>query len=81
VTHTGTVRRVDDLGRIVIPAEMRRILGIKAKDPLEISMQDGRIIINQYIGGCALCGATDKPTHTFRGKKICIDCTDGVKKL
>ena len=53
---TGIVRRVDDLGRIVIPMELRRTLGIKVKDPMAIFVEGDRIILTKHKDACALCG-------------------------
>lgn len=47
--NTGIVRKIDDLGRVVIPAEMRRLLGIQEGDPLEITMDDDHIAIRPRI--------------------------------
>ena len=53
---TGIVRRVDDLGRIVIPMELRRTLGIKVKDPMAIYVEGDRIILEKHQDACAICG-------------------------
>ena len=54
---TGIVRRVDELGRIVIPIEMRNSLNISQKDPVEISMDGSSIILRKYENRCVFCGA------------------------
>ena len=46
---TGIVRRVDDLGRVVIPKEIRRTCNIREGDPLEIFLQDGAVVLKKYI--------------------------------
>lgn len=56
---TGIVRKVDELGRIVIPMETRKILGIGQKDPIEIFTEGDSIILRKYQPGCALTGSTD----------------------
>ena len=66
---TGIVRNVDDLGRIVIPIEVRRKLGIQIKDTLEIFMDDDLIILRKYEPACILCG-NDKNIKNLFGKKI-----------
>jgi transcriptional pleiotropic regulator of transition state genes len=77
---TGIVRRVDDLGRIVIPMELRRTLGIKVKDPLAIFVEDDRIILTRHKDACAICGDTDAETIEVKGRKVCQSCVAAVKK-
>lgn len=70
---TGIVRKVDELGRVVIPIELRRTLGIAEKDSLEIYVDQDRIVLRKYEPACIFCGnATD--VHHYRGKNICKDC-------
>ncbi|HHV35068.1 MAG TPA: AbrB/MazE/SpoVT family DNA-binding domain-containing protein [Syntrophomonadaceae bacterium] len=70
---TGVVRKVDELGRVVIPIELRRTLGIAEKDALEIYVDKEKIILKKYEPACIFCGNADKITH-FRGKNICQEC-------
>ncbi|WP_126424666.1 AbrB/MazE/SpoVT family DNA-binding domain-containing protein [Brevibacillus marinus] len=70
---TGIVRKVDELGRVVIPIELRRTLGIAEKDALEIYVDGERIILKKYEPACIFCGNADKVTY-FKGKIICQDC-------
>ena len=56
---TGIVRKVDELGRIVIPRELRRTLGINEKDPVEIYTDGKGIILRKYAPGCAFCGSVN----------------------
>lgn len=70
---TGIVRRVDELGRIVIPIEMRRTLGIDEKDTLEIYVEGDSIILRKYQPACTFCGGTGK-LASFKGKCICSAC-------
>lgn len=74
----GIVRRVDPLGRIVIPIEMRKELNIEIKDPIEISLEDSSIILHKYENRCVFCG-TLKPKNEFQGKKICDKCLEELK--
>jgi len=68
------VRKIDDLGRIVLPIELRMTLGIKTKDPLEIFVgEDGAIILVPYRPGCVFCGRMDDLVE-MRGKKVCGIC-------
>lgn len=66
---TGIVRKVDELGRVVIPMELRRTLGIGEKDPLEIFTDGEQIILRKYAPGCVLTGETDD-LITFKGRLV-----------
>lgn len=70
---TGIVRRIDDLGRVVIPKEMRRTLEIKEGDPLEFYVNGDQVILRKYEPGCVLCGSLED-LHTLEGKQICLPC-------
>jgi len=74
---TGIVRRIDDLGRVVIPKELRRVFEIKEGDPLEIFVDGNGIILRKYAPGCVLCGETDAPiAPIYPDKLICTVCVD-----
>jgi len=66
---TGIVRRIDDLGRVVIPKELRRTLGMAEGDPLEIFVDGDRIILRKYVPGCIITGALDDLIE-YQGHKI-----------
>ena len=70
---TGIVRKVDELGRIVLPIELRRTLDIAEKDALEIFMDGESIVLKKYEPSCIFCGNADGVT-TFRGKNLCRNC-------
>lgn len=70
---TGIVRKVDELGRVVIPIELRRTLGIDEKDSLEIYVDGERIILKKYEPACIFCGNAEEITN-YRGKNICGEC-------
>ena len=70
---TGIVRKVDDLGRIVLPIELRRSLGIDVKDPIEIYVDEDTIILRKHDPACVFCGGT-KDIISYRGKNICTEC-------
>lgn len=70
---TGVVRRVDELGRIVIPIELRRNLDIGEKDALEIYVDGNHIILRKYEPACIFCGDA-KDIHNFKEKNICKNC-------
>lgn len=70
---TGIVRKVDELGRIVIPKELRKTFDIAEKDSLEIYVQGEQIILQKYAPACIFCGQA-KDNKRFKGKIICSDC-------
>jgi AbrB family transcriptional regulator, transcriptional pleiotropic regulator of transition state genes len=70
---TGIVRKVDELGRVVIPKELRRTLEISERAPLEVFVENDHIILRKYEPGCTFCGSTDELTN-FRGKNVCKEC-------
>lgn len=70
---TGIVRKVDELGRIVLPIELRRTLDIEVKDALEIYVDGAQIILKKYEPACIFCGNA-KDVANFKGKNICRDC-------
>lgn len=75
---TGVVRRIDDLGRIVIPKELRRTLDIEIKDALEIYQDAEQIILKKYEPACIFCGEASRIKY-FRGKNICLNCLSDLK--
>lgn len=77
---TGIVRRVDELGRIVLPIELRRTLGIAERDPLEIYVDGDAIVIKKYQSVCVFCGSAHD-TVKFKGKSICPECLKGVQEM
>lgn len=76
---TGIVRMVDQLGRIVLPIELRKAMEIKEKDPLEIFTDDDRIILTKYHPACTFCNNADNIVY-FHGKRICADCLKKLKE-
>jgi transcriptional pleiotropic regulator of transition state genes len=79
MSDTGIVRRVDDLGRIVIPMELRRTLGIHVKDPISISVEGERIILEKYRESCVICGSEDD-IRTFKDRPVCAGCIADIKR-
>ncbi|BFH59419.1 AbrB/MazE/SpoVT family DNA-binding domain-containing protein [Paenibacillus azoreducens] len=77
---TGIVRYLDGLGRVVIPMELRRTLGIGEKDPLEIFVDGERIILKKYQPGCYICGDVDGELETFYDRPICLKCIKEIGK-
>jgi transcriptional pleiotropic regulator of transition state genes len=70
---TGIVRKVDELGRIVIPIELRRTLDIDIKDALEIYVDGDQIILKKYEPACIFC-QNARDVVNYKGKNICKDC-------
>lgn len=76
---TGVVRRVDELGRIVIPIELRRTMGIEEKDALEIYVDSEKIILKKYEPACIFCGNADGVSN-YKGKNLCKSCLTELAK-
>ena len=70
---TGIVRKVDELGRIVLPIELRRTLDIAERDPLEIYVDGTSIVLRKYQPACVFCGDS-RDVDIFKGKNICPAC-------
>ena len=77
---TGVVRKVDELGRIVLPKPLREIMDIQEKDPLEIFTDNNRIILQKYHPACEFCSNADNVVY-FGEKRICRECIDKIKTL
>lgn len=72
---TGIVRKVDNLGRIVIPKELRATLDIEIKDALEIYTDNEKIVLKKYEKDCMFCGEKDsRELVSYKGKLICKNC-------
>ena len=76
----GIVRKVDELGRIVLPVELRRTLDIAERDELEIFLDDDRVVLKKYEPSCVFCGATHN-LLTYLGKNVCRECAENIKDL
>lgn len=76
---TGMVRKVDELGRIVIPKELRTVLNIDIADSIEVFTEDKTMILRKYNPGCTICGNI-KGGQDFKGKYVCEDCLEGMRK-
>lgn len=70
---SGIVRKLDPLGRIVIPKEIRKVLGINNGDSLEIVQVNSEVVVRRYIKGCIFCGS-DKDGVEFKGNVVCEEC-------
>ncbi len=76
---TGIVRKVDELGRVVLPIELRRTLDITEKDALEIYVDGNKIILKKYEPDCIFCGNA-KDISVYKGKNICSECLRDLMK-
>ncbi len=76
---TGIVRKVDELGRIVLPVELRRTLDINIKDPIEIYVDGEFILLKKYEPACIFCGNA-KDVKNLHGKNICSECVKDLTK-
>ncbi len=72
---TGIVRKIDRLGRIVLPMELRHTLDIQENDPLEIYVDESTIILKKYTPACVFCNHVEDVV-TYNGKNICKSCID-----
>lgn len=70
---TGIIRPVDELGRVVIPVEIRRNFDIAIKDELEIFVEDDSIILRKHSPACVFCNSKENISE-FKGKSICAKC-------
>jgi len=78
VKSTGIVRKVDELGRVVLPIELRRTLDIAEKDALEIYVDGATIILKKYEPACIFCDNA-KDITVYKGKNICSECLESLK--
>lgn len=76
----GVIRRIDELGRVVIPIDMRTLLDISEKDPVEIHVDGSSIILKKYEQKCIFCGNTKKLID-FENKVICEKCINNIGKI
>ena len=74
----GIVRKVDELGRIVLPIELRRTLDIAERDPLEIYVDGSSIVLRKYRPTCIFCDSS-KDVINFKGKNVCPKCLKELK--
>lgn len=77
---TGIIRKVDELGRIVIPVELRNKLNINIKDEVEIYVDKSSIVIKKYDPSCIFCGKS-KDLNEFEDKLICDKCLEKIRNL
>lgn len=73
--NIGMARKVDQLGRIVLPSELRRLFGIREGDLVEIYVENERIVLSKLEERCVFCSSTAE-LHEFSGKLVCTPCVD-----
>jgi len=76
---TGIVRKVDELGRIVLPIELRRTLDIAEKDSLEIYVDGASVVLKKYQPACIFCDDA-KDIINFKGKNVCPSCVKEIQQ-
>ena len=74
---TGIVRRIDSLGRLVLPAEMRRIFDINEREEVEIFTKDDMIILRKYEAFCIFCGSSNE-VKSFKDRGVCSKCAKDI---
>lgn len=71
---TGVVRKLDELGRIVLPAALRKNLDIHEKDSIEIFVDGERIILAKFVAHCIFCDSAENEIKLYNGKLVCVQC-------
>ena len=77
---TGIVRRVDELGRIVLPIELRRTLDIAERDELEIYLDDDKVVLKRYEPSCIFCGSSCGLV-SYHGRNVCMECIENMSNI
>ena len=78
---TGIIRRVDELGRVVLPIALRRKHGISEKDPIEIWVDGSNIVLKKEEKTCLFCGTAEKGLIEYQQKRMCKKCKGEIIKL
>ena len=76
---TGIIRKVDELGRIVLPIELRRTMDIAERDELEIYLENDKIILQKFEPSCIFCGSAHRLV-VYHGKNVCQECIRNMNK-
>lgn len=77
---TGVSRKVDDLGRIVLPAELRRNFDIREGDQIDIAVEEDKIVLTKQRNACTFCGGSDS-LRTYREHQVCSPCLAELKRF
>lgn len=79
MNSTKIIKKVDDVGRVVLPFELRKVLNINTGDSLEVYVSNESIIFKKYAPACIFCNNTDEVSN-FKGKNICKNCLEQLIK-
>ena len=77
---TGIVRKIDELGRIVLPMEIRKTMELNSRDAIEIFVESDKIILKKYLPACLFCGGTNDIVF-YKGKLICSECLESLRNF
>jgi len=77
---TGIVRKVDELGRIVLPIELRRTLDIAERDELEIYLDDDKVVLKKYEPSCIFCGSSCGLV-SYHGRNVCMERIENIRYI
>ena len=77
---TGIGRKVDDLGRIVLPVELRRAFDIREGDLLDVGTEDERIVLTKRQSACTFCGTTEN-LRAYKERRVCEHCVDELRHM
>lgn len=77
---TGIVRKLDNLGRLVIPKELRKVLDLTNREGIEIFTEGNMIVLKKYEPGCIYCGSIEDDIKNFKGKNICKKCLGELRR-
>ncbi len=77
---TGIVRKVDELGRIVLPVELRRTLDIAERDELEIYLDDDKVVLRKYEPSCIFCAGVRNLVN-YHGRNVCMECIQNLNEI
>jgi len=79
---TGIVRRIDELGRVVIPKSIRNVYGWEPGTPLEMFTTDDTVVMRKYVPGCSLCGSVEGYLQElYPNKLLCPRCIERIGRL
>lgn len=74
------IKKIDNLGRVVIPKGFRQMLGINPGDPLDVEVDSGRLWITAHQDGCTFCGVSEA-TSNYMGRNICPECISRIRTI
>ena len=74
------IKKIDNLGRVVVPKGYRLMLGLKPGDPLDVEVDGDRLVIAPHLEGCLFCGGSGE-LQVYHSKKICSDCVEQIRRL